>query len=253
MSTAAQEFLNPGFLTPIGYPDLTGESPTASPEFNAGGWAFMNDAFGARILTYKKVTQSGGQTVGQLGMRDSDVTITDITAGSTTSFTTTGLTADANVGNFAVVSDAGNAAPENEVGIVVANTATVVNIDPGRPYSAALAANDDLVLVRAHDVIDSTDSTTAVSLQGICFHGVPTQFRWGWYQIYGYYPGAAIGATTSAGDLAAEDTATLGDAGVTGIEDVAARLPVATAAGSNEFALVFVNLVGPIFGGTSDP
>ena len=259
MSTAAQEYLNPGFMVGLGYPDLKEISAGVNPEYTPGGWAFLNDAFGQRILAYNKVTQSGGQTVGQFGQVDAATAITDITSGTTTSLVTSGLTANAHVGNALYVTDnadSAGAAPEGEVGIVVSNTATAVVIDAGRPFSAALAANDDLTLYRIHDVIDAAIDAKASDAKGICFHGIGTQYRWGWYQIYGFYPGAATvtGATAAGADMGLEAAASVGDGQAGGIEYVWGQHTAVTQADQvNLFSLVFINVIGANFLGTAAP
>ena len=249
MGTASQEFLNPGFLVPLGYPDLKVESPGLKPEYAVGGWSFLNDAFGMRILSYNKVTQTGGHTVGQLGQRDADVAVAGITSGTTTSFVTSGKTADAHISNLCQVKDknsSAGAAPEGEVGVVVANTATLVTLDPGRPFSTSLLVNDTLTLHRSFDVIDAAIDATAADARGICFHGIPTIYHWGFYQIYGYYPSAAIAtsASTANVDFGAEAVASAGDSAVTlGHQFVWGQMGFAEAGQISLFGWVFVNLL----------
>jgi hypothetical protein len=257
MSKASQEFLNHGFLMAVGRPDLKSESAKLKePKYNAGGWAIMQDAFGTRILRMQRIDESAGMTVGQLAKRSANVTISNISSGTTNTVTTSGLTADSMWSDLLHCddnNDSAGAAPEGEVGLVVDNSATVVTIDKGRPFSAAAAANDDFTVLKIHGCIDATDSGTAFDLQGIIFHGVSTQYRWGWTQMYGWYPGAAVSTNaTSAGDIGAEGTAILGDGSITGIEDVAGQLPIANAADQvNLFDLVWINLLAVNFAGTA--
>lgn len=146
--------------------------------------------FGVRGFVYARCDQSGGCTAGQLQSKRANVAITNISAGTTTSITTTGLTADILVGGILVcIDDAGaaGAAPEGEKGIVIANSATLVEIDTDDAFSVAPAANDDFNVVLPWAVDDSADGDAAGIVMGVAM-AAHDQYDWGWFQFLGIHP-----------------------------------------------------------------
>jgi len=150
----------------------------------------FHPVFGLRGFKYVRFDQSGGNTAGELVAQVANVAISNITAGTTTSITTSGLTADIHVGGLLVCTDdagGAGAAPEGEAGVIVANTATVVQIDPDSPFSAAPASNDDFVIVKPWATGDAVAGDVAVNVQGVAMAD-QAQYDYGWVQFLGLHP-----------------------------------------------------------------
>ena len=110
--------------------------------------------FGPAIVRYGRATQSGGVTRGELTKYKANVTLDNITSGSTTTIVTTGLTANAHDGDVLWCfdnNDSAGAAPEGEVAPIVSNSTTTVYLDPDNPFTVAAAANDDFRVVSFSD------------------------------------------------------------------------------------------------------
>lgn len=225
MASDKDLFLNLGHLHGLGMSDLNRDDVT--PYHRPGTIAWIVDAFGARIVKYVKILQSGGMAKGELCAYASDganvrsTSISNITSGTTTSFVTTGLTADRHNGMISYVLDdagAAGAAPEGESSIVVKNTATLVTLDSHYPYSAALAVNDDIELIATWQAEDSADGDEAYTCMGIVVakDGISAN-NYGWVQVEGVTPALSI-ASTAEGDPIVADAAAIGPFGTDGQE-----------------------------------
>jgi len=176
-------------------------STSATPLEQRGAVRYTYDPyFGARGFKYLRCDQSGGCTKGQLQSKRANIAITNITAGSTTSFTLAGQVADIYVGGIAVcVDDAGGAgaAPEGESAVITENTTSVFQVDANDAFSVALAANDDLKILLPWAVVDSADGDAAGIVQGVAMADL-AQYEWGWFQFLGIHPQVdAIAAGTA--------------------------------------------------------
>jgi hypothetical protein len=174
MSSSSSLYFRLGHLTGLSQSDL--QASNATPQSREGTIAWVMDAFGPKIMKYVKNISNSTMAVAELvgysgdGANVLTTTITDITAGSTTSATTTGLTADDQDGKICFVldnADSAGAAPEGEMGIVSNNTATIITLDSGYPLSVALAVNDDLELVTTYQVVDAADGDEAWTVTGV--------------------------------------------------------------------------------------
>lgn len=212
IKTSAHNMSN---IVPVGYPDL--DSNEVTPKYRPGSYSFMVDDFGPRIFQYMQVTQSGGMTVGQLSsMKAQSGTIT-ATSGSITSAADSAQTwtADEWVGSVVYVldnNDSAGAAPESQVGICVGNTTTTLNIDPDRPFTAAVAVSDTFIAKPMYQIEDSADGDLNTEIAGVVMapNGV-TADSYGWIQVEGFCPKVAVKATTTIGvnTYAVADTASV--------------------------------------------
>ena len=156
-------------------------------------------AYGPSWVRYGKATQSGGVTRGELTKYKANVSIDNITSGSTTTIVTTGLTANAHDGDILVCfdnNDSAGAAPEGEAVPIIKNTTTTVYIDPNNPFSVATAANDDFRVVSFSKNIDSAAGDEIVDLFGIAAATI-TENYWGWFFFDGICPYALVKAATA--------------------------------------------------------
>lgn len=226
MATDASLVFRVGNLVGMGMRDLNGDD--AVPQQRPGSMSFIVDAFGPRIIEYGRNTSGSGVTVGQLMSLEADTintvstSVANITSGTTTSAVTTGLTADNHDGMLCFVldnDDAAGAAPEGETGIVANNTATLITLDAGYPFSVALAANDDLELLANWQFEDSVDGDEAWTVYGVVLaqDGI-TSLNYGWIQREGYCSCAGTATAISEGDPVVADAAVVGPFGTDGQE-----------------------------------
>lgn len=194
--------LNLAGIVPVGTEDLNSNSTTQKAK--PGAYAFMLDAFGPRLFRYGFNVNGSAVISGELMTRDGSALAATsagtITAGSTTSATTSGLTADQHVGKiFYVTDDAGGAgaAPEGESSIVSANSATLITLDADMPLSAAIAASDTASLISVYTFSDAAADDEAWAVFGVVVGttGVGDD-SYGWVQSWGMCPNVI--ATTSA-------------------------------------------------------
>lgn len=194
---------------------LDSSSATALTTKGALRWDF-NAYFGHRLFVYGRCDQSGGCTGGQLQSYRANITITNISSGTTTTVTTSGLTADELVGGFLFChDDAGGAgaAPEGEIGIITANTTTVITIDTGDAFSVAPAVNDDFTVILPFSVVDSADTDYSAGVAGLAMAD-QDQYDWGWFQCLGIHTSAdivAAGTALPVGESLVAGTALLTD------------------------------------------
>ncbi len=195
-STISQQYANKR----MGWATLLDEVGSTPKEVKGCVRWDQHPQFGLRGFQYVRFDQSGGATAGQLQSYIAVKAINNITAGTTTSITTSGLTADIYVDGLLVcLDDAGGAgaAPEGESGIVVANTATLVTIATADAFSVAPAVNDDFVIYLPWAVDDSADGDAAHMVAGVVM-GAPDQYDYGWVQFFGVHPGVdAVAAGTA--------------------------------------------------------
>lgn len=189
-------FLNLGHLSGMGMSDFNRDDVT--PYMRPGTVAWVVDAFGPRIVKYVRNVSGSAILKSELmayaadGANVKSTSVANITSGTTTSFVTTGLTANRHDGMIAYVLDnatTAGAAPEGESSIVATNTATVVTLEKDYPYSAALAANDDIELIATYQVEDSAAADEAWTVAGVVlpFDGI-SNMNYGWIHVEGTCP-----------------------------------------------------------------
>jgi hypothetical protein len=154
--------------------------------------------------------------------KPANVSVANITSGSTVKAVTTGLTASEHDGKLCyVLDDAGGAgaAPEGEIGIIGSNTTTTINLDPNRPLSAALAVNDDLVLIANWQGEDAADGDLAHTVLGVAMgtSGISDN-GYGWVHRLGVTPAAIAAGAIVAGDPVVAAAGVLGAFGTDGQE-----------------------------------
>lgn len=215
-------FLNLGHITGLSMSDINGND--ATPMMTPGTIAIVRDALGPRILKYVKAVAAvtRGQTVSKPGAIDGIEEVDDITAGSTTSATTTGRTASDDVGKLCSCydnADSAGAAPEGEFSVIAANTATVLTMDADLPFSVALAVNDDLALIGTYQAELCADGDLAHAVHGVAVgdQGISDN-SYGWVQMEGITKASLKSeALTKNGGLVA-DVGVLGAAASDGVE-----------------------------------
>lgn len=166
--------------------------------------------FGLRKFKYLRCYQSGGHTAGQIASFLDPVAVNNITSGTTTTITTSSLTADIYVGGLLrCLDDAGaaGAAPEGEIGLITANSTTVITIDSNDAFSASPAVNDDFTIVVPFGVDNAAANDVCSRVAGVAMATV-AQYSWGWYQFFGINPSvqaiaAGTAVTTEKGVIAA--------------------------------------------------
>lgn len=208
MATNNDLVLNVGSITGLGMREINGDD--ATPQNRPGTITIVVDAFGPRVLKYCRNVNGSTITMGELHSYASSAanvrttSVANITSGTTTSAVTTGLTANRHDGMICYVLDdagAAGAAPEGEASIVADNTTTTITMEADYPFSAALAANDDLMLVSNYQVEDSVDGDEAWTVVGVALgrYGVQN-LNYGWYQVEGPVNADASAATITSGD-----------------------------------------------------
>ena len=193
MASDAQLYFKVGNLTSLGGPDLNTDS--ADPLYRPGAINMSVDAYGWRVFKYvKNISNSAvarGETLSYAadGANVMTTTVSNITAGSTTSATTTGLTADDHDGKILFVLDkdaTAGAAPEGECSIISDNTATIISLEDNYALSVALAVNDDLEMITNWQVNDAADGDEAWTVAGVVIGNDGfADNNYGWVQIEG--------------------------------------------------------------------
>lgn len=245
-------FLHLSHLQGIGQDDLNGDHATA--KVRPGLYSYVTDAFGTRIFLYGRNVSGSIMAQGDLMRRLADVAVSNITSGTTTSATkAASWTANKHVGEMLYVQDnddSAGAAPEGEVSIIGTNTAAVANVDPAYPYSAALAANDDLDTISpGWHFEDAAAADKAQEVRGVVIakDGV-TDLYYGWVQCYGICPKVALKASTGFTDRAAiiADTKAIAPDANGGWELVVGYgIGTVTSDIVNDFGIAFLNLYAP--------
>lgn len=206
--------------------DINGDDST--PHARPGSWYFAVDAFGPRIFMYGRNRNGSAITMGELMSYEADganvksTTVSNITAGSTTSATTSSLTADDHQGKICYVldnNDSAGAAPEGQSSIVAGNTATVITMEPSYPFGTALAANDDLELIANWQFEDAADGDEAWTVAGVVVgkNGI-SDGNYGWLQQEGPVSADIVTGAVSEGDPVVADAAIVGSFGSDGQE-----------------------------------
>lgn len=184
---------------------------------------------GWRGFQYLRCDQSGGMSAGDLATQIANVSINNITAGTTTSITTSGLTANIYVdGILYCLDDAGaaGAAPEGESGRIISNTATKVSIHSDDAFSVSTAVNDDFEIHIPWAVGDAAVNDQARRVLGVSMADL-SQYQYGWFQFYGLNPRVlAVAAGTA---LTKNEACVAGNGGlVTDGSTAAAELRIGT-------------------------
>jgi len=191
MSTG-NSYLHVGNLVPLVGSSL--EADEISPGYRRGGLSVVQDDYGTRIFQYCRNQSGSAVAQGELHKKVADVTVTNITSGTTNSATkVAGWTADIHVGRIFHIDDnddSAGAAPEGESAPITANTADVVTTDSEYLFSVALAANDDTrSFTPGWHVTDAADGDLAKECVGVVVAdaGIAST-NYGWLQIYGFNP-----------------------------------------------------------------
>ena len=212
--------LNLASIHPVGLEDINGDS--SIPRMRPGTISFVVDAFGPRVLQYVQNQSGSAVAMGQLLSKPANTSVSNITAGSTTQATTTGLTAGNHNGSMCYVldnDDDAGAAPEGEVSIIRNNSATLIDMEMDYPFSVALAVNDDLVMISTWQAADAADGDLAVNVLGVVLGNAGfSDNNFGWIQREGPVLADLVSGAITAGDPVVAGAATIGAFGSDGQE-----------------------------------
>lgn len=202
-------------LIPIAHANLSADdqNPTG---FSPGAITMGSSRFGGLAMyRYGRTQQSGGQSKGELASRLADVTGTVTAAAGETNDTThladtSNFTSGNEVGKVCMITDdagAAGAAPEGEIALIIANTASQMTFDPDYALSAAPAASDTYSNYATYHHDDAADGDLAINVLGVLMAD-RTAAYYGWLQFYGLNPGTLYTTNTVAkGDPVVADAA----------------------------------------------
>lgn len=207
-----------GNLSALGMDGLGNDSST--PMATPGSINFCADAFGPRVLSYHKFMNQ--MVVGELAKSPVLVAPSAATSGSTTTYVTTGLTADAHDGKIFYVldnADSAGGAPEGEISIVRNNTTTTISLEGNLPLSTAIAASDTAQLISTFQAADAADGDERREVLGVVMSTEVSANSYGWIHRQGKTK--AIFKAASAlviGDPVVADAACIGPFGTDAAE-----------------------------------
>jgi hypothetical protein len=191
----ADMVLDPGLILAMVAQDVQANDLT--PRMQPGQFTLLIDRIGGpRICRYmhNQLASALDAVAGGLYTRAAITAIASASAGgTTTSIVTSGLTASAHVGKLAYVKTAtvAGAAPEGEVGLITANSATVVTVDSRRPFSSAIIATTAVDIYPQWEFIKAAAGDLAWNVLGVCLAtGGITNGNWGVLQSHGLCPDA---------------------------------------------------------------
>lgn len=212
--------------------------------------------YGFRIFKLMKNLSNASIAKGNCLSYVNPATVGTITAGSTTSITSSSMTAnDLEYQMINVTDDIGGAgaAPEGETSLCISNTSTLINLHPDYPFSTAIAASDTCYVIYQNgfelaasgDLRGPGKFTNCVC--GIAY-GAAADNEWCWVCQKGFVT-AAIDASglPVAGDIKVDATsgyvaAAAVDAGQEIIIGQAATTQNAATASSATFALIYIDV-----------
>lgn len=212
-----------GSITGLGMSSINADDADTVLTARPGTLRILVDAYGWRILQYVKNVSDSAYAMGELVTKVANTAVNNITAGTVRQATTTGLTANDHDGRLCYVldnDDDAGAAPEGETSVVRNNTATIIDVERDMPFSVALAANDDLVLISNWQSTDSADGNLAHNVLGVVVGNAGfSDNQFGWVQKEGYCPAVdALSGAITAGDPVVADVAQVGAFGTDGQE-----------------------------------
>lgn len=215
--------LRVGSITGLSMSDINSDNADNATTARPGTIKIVVDAYGYRILQYVKNVSNSAYAIGELVSKVANTSVANITAGSITSATTTGLTANDHDGRLCYVldnADTAGAAPEGETTVIANNTATIITMDSQMPFSIALAVDDDLTLISNWQSADAADGDLAHNTLGVVMavDGFSDN-QFGWVQKEGICPRVeALSGAITAGDPVVADAAQVGAFGSDGQE-----------------------------------
>lgn len=253
MSSSSNLFLHVGNLVGMGASDL--HEDASAPSHRPGSISFIVDAYGPRILKYVRSVRTATSAMGELvelaadGANVATTSIANITAGSTTSATSSSLTAGRHRGMIAYVldnADSAGAAPEGEVSFVANNSTTVITMEPDYPFSVALAVNDDIELVATYQVETTAANDVAWTCVGwVCGKDGISANNYGWVVQEGNVVATATAANITEGS--AVKAGVNGAVAVIGANEANLSVGKALAAMTNDSVSVKTIVHGQLF------
>lgn len=194
MTALNQLYWNLGHLDPIAQADLNAND--LEPRARPGVVRYYIDDFGFHAVQYVKNNSASDVVLGDVLVKETDVTFTAGVLASATKITTTGLTANQHNGKILIVegndTSAGDA-PEGESGIIESNTATDILFSSQRPFSVASVADIDCRIMTPptggwHGTLGGANAVARDVLGGVIgVDGITTKY-YGWVMLDGYHP-----------------------------------------------------------------
>ena len=184
-------FHNLGSLIPLSQADFNANDQ--EPQAALGALGFYKDAMGMRVMQYIKNNSSSALVLGDVVVKEADVTFTAGVLASATRITTTGLTADKHKGKLIIVEGndtSAGAAPEGETGVITANTATVIDVDSQLPFSVSSVADIDCRILTPgwHGTQGGANAAARDVFGGVIgVDGISAGY-YGWVVVDGYHP-----------------------------------------------------------------
>lgn len=161
--------------TPAGYPEATA--------------AYIYDAYGYRLFSYRQNRSGGAITTGSMNSNPRQA-FTTITSPTPTSITKVGQFTTPNRwvnGLLTDTADGGNP-PETQTARVLSHTPDTLTLDPNLPFSVAPGVGASFELVAPKAIPSATGDLAFVSI-GVSMAAVALQDGdWGWFQHQGYHP-----------------------------------------------------------------
>jgi hypothetical protein len=207
----------------------------ARPRVTPGAWGIYHDAIGGmRVLKYVKNVDTSALVLGDVAVKVADVAFTQGVLNTATRITKSGWnqTANAHVGKRIIVEGndtSAGAAPEGETGLIVKNSATVIDIDGRLPFSVSSVADIDCRVQTPgwHSILGGA-AALARDVDGIVVgvNGISVGY-YGWVQFEGYCPQAKFtaAAVTALANVVTAASGALITVGVNTMEKVVGYAP----------------------------
>lgn len=224
-------------------------------QYIPGQYAYTWDRlYGYRVFKLMKNLSDSAMAQGDLlSYVDVNADVGTITAGTTTSIITSGLTAnDFEYQMIIIGDDAGgaSAAPEGEASLCIGNNTTTILLDPEYAFSAAVAASDVAACIYINGVEDAASSDErgfglgTIGVAGVAY-GAPADNSWFWVLQKGWCSAKCTDALTQKELVAG--TKLIQDASEGAQELVIGQCPVAQFnQPASGFATVYINVLDSI-------
>jgi hypothetical protein len=246
---------NPFPLTLTEGVNLTYTTENVLKKYTPGQYAYTWDPlWGFRIFKLVKNMNDAAITAGSLQSCKDAASVGTITAGSTTSITTSGLTANDLEYQMITISDdagAAGAAPEGESSLCIGNTTTVITLHPDYAFTAAVAVSDtaSVVYINATTAAASGDKrglgTGTAGVVGVAM-GAAADNEWYWACQKGWITAKNTDALAVTNMLIA-GTALVQDGSYGAQETEIGHVAVSQFAGTEaSFATVYINVFDSI-------
>jgi len=180
-------------------------------KYTPGQLAFTWDpCWGFRIFKLVKNLNGGDLTQGQLVSNVAAASVGTITAGTTDSIVTSGLTANDLEYQMLICTDdyaGAGGAPEGEAALCIGNTTTHIYIHPQYVFTTGISASDTVYVVYTNAVEQADDGeyrgtpTSTKHLQGVVYGSSVSDNEWFWILQKGWARVANTDVLTANADI----------------------------------------------------